>query len=391
MKKYYITMIAFMLSTGLIASTHLTLDEMKDTVIDDNIEVALSYENYIEAKETANVRTLELLPSLNVDVFLYDYQYTILRTIVPEPFRFLDAKAAKEMAKAAKVNQRVVQKNMILDLEKTFYIMNLNKELLSSIKLEKQIRDEIKERAFESYSLGGMTFGSYNGYYRDAIKADTSVMTTNELIDAEELALKLILRMDDLQEKITLEYPKFDNGLFYFPENVEDAANLATARSFELKQYDYLIEAAKLRKSSEAISWLSWAGIGFDYPARIRVAKSNIREVKLEKEKTRIQIRNQVATIYALLERMNDKMNNYKILAEIAENNLLQVQSDYNNLLSDFVTVKEAQLDTLLVKRQMLSLKYEHEILLIKLKRVIGINMLAKPENQMKLTQKNLL
>jgi outer membrane protein TolC len=391
MKNYYFVLFAIMFSSSVLASTHLNLDQMKDIVMDDNIEVALAYENYIEAKETAKVRTLELLPSLNPDIFLYDYQYTILRSIIPEPYRFLDAKAAKEMAKAAKVNQRVVQKNMILDLEKTFYIMNLNRELLSSIKKEQKIREEIKSRALESYSLGGMSFTSYNGYLRDAIKADTSVINTIELIDAEDLSLKLILGFDDMSEEITLAYPKFNNGEFFFPADVNKAADLAVERSFELKQYDYLIEAAKYRKDSEAISWLSWAGIGFDYPARVRVAKSNIRQVRLEKKQAEIQIRNQVASLYALIDRIQQKTKNYLTLAEIAEKNELNAQRDYDNLLGDFITVQEAKLDSLLVKRQLLSLKYEKEILLIRLKRVIGINMLAHPEDQVEMTQANLL
>ncbi|WP_372654678.1 TolC family protein [Halobacteriovorax sp.] len=366
-------------TSNVFATSYLTLNDMKDTVIDDNINIALAYENYIEAKETASVRTLDLLPSVNVDVFLYDYEYTILRSVIPEPYKYFDAKAAKEMAKAASVNRRVVQKNMILDLEKTFYIMNLNKELLVSFEKEKAIKDEIKNRSYESYVLGDMSFSRYNNYHRSSIVAGTNTLVTKEVIDTQELALKLILRVDDLTEAISLEKPRFDNIYFDYPESVEVAADLAVERSFEVKQFDYLLEAAEYREDSEAISWLSWSGIGFDYPARVRVAKSNVRQVELEKKKTIIEIRNQVASLYTLINRIEQKVESYKQLKEIADENLENVNLDYDNLLVDFIEVKDAEIDSLVLERKLTSLKYEKEILLIRLKRVLGINMLDLP------------
>ena len=114
MKKLLGLSLLGLLSLNLLAAEDFNLQTAKTQLVNDNINVAIAYQNYVSVEEQARVKTLQILPTLTVDLLTTnDYQYTILRSVIPEPTKFFDAAAAKHMAEAASVNRTIVKKNLL--------------------------------------------------------------------------------------------------------------------------------------------------------------------------------------------------------------------------------------------------------------------------------------
>ena len=118
-------------STQVFAGETYSLETAKKQVSENNIKVSIAYEQYVQVKSQAKAKSLQLLPTISVDMLIFDYQYAILRSLVPEPTRFFEAAASKDLAEAASVNRTFVKKNLLEDLENTFFLFQFHKEIKS--------------------------------------------------------------------------------------------------------------------------------------------------------------------------------------------------------------------------------------------------------------------
>lgn len=153
-------------SGSVFAGQQYSLETAKQAVVNDNINVSIAYEQYVLVKSQAQSKTLNLLPTISVDMLMVDYQYAVLRSIVPEPQRFFDAAASKDLAKAASVNRTIVKRNLLQDLEQTFFLYQYHQEMLESFNKETAITQEIATRSQEAYDLGAIDFGEYRSEER---------------------------------------------------------------------------------------------------------------------------------------------------------------------------------------------------------------------------------
>jgi outer membrane protein TolC len=370
------TLLVFSTTFQMAYANDFALPTAKNELVNENINVAISYENYVLVKEQAHAKTMQLLPTLTVDLLVTDYQYTILRSVIPEPSRFFDAFAAKDLAKAASVNREIVKKNLLEDLEKTYFLHQFHKEVVAELKYELSVKAELAERALESYELGSMKFEEYYSIQRELVVAKANLVNATEVVNVDEFALKLILQENNLSE-ITLANADFYNGTLAFPASVETAMNIAQNNSKEIEQWDHLIAAAKNTKKGVAISWLSWNGIGFDYFAKVSIAKHEVTKLELQRTKTVYELRNQVALAYSNIEKQIEKIAYQTQLTEMANNEYARALEGYNNQLNTVITVKKAELNKLAANRDLRRLNYELELKYLKLKRLIGANMLT--------------
>lgn len=366
-----------LISTQAFAGQSYSLERAKKQVVNENIKVSIAYENYVLVKSQAKTKSLQLLPTLSIDMLIYDYQYAILRTLIPEPSRFFEAAAQRDLAEAANVNRRIVQKNLLEDLENTFFLYQYHTEMLESFKKEQEITNQIAARSQEAYDLGAIDFSEYYRTQRNVVSAKTQAVNGNELVKTEEFALKLILQVPNNQESLDIENLEFYNEGLAYPQSVEEATQIAVNNSKEVEQFDYMISAASKQKKGVALSWISWGGVGFDYFARVSIAKHEVTKIELMKKKSVIEIKNQIAAQYAQIESQKEKIGYQAQLLEFARSEYAAAQASETDLLNSFINTKKAELNLMYAEREASKLKYELELKYIKLKRLIGANMIT--------------
>lgn len=354
-----------------------SLTEAKEELVNDSLSVAIAYEKYVMAKEQSRAKALDLLPSITVDLLIYDYNYTILRTLIPEPSRFFEASASKDLEKAAKVNQLVVTRNLLADLEKSFFLIKYNEEVVESMKSALAVKEELLSRTQEAYDLGGVDYSEVYSARRDVIKAQTELNNTMEVLSAEKFAMKLILSRKNPTESLTLDFPGFYNESLNYPADVESAMDIAVNNSKEVESYNHLINAAEKSKKGEAWSWLSWTGVGFDYFAKVEISKANVRKVEHERKQAVYNIRNKVAALYSKIEAHKTKMDLQAELTEMAREYFDMLSEDLDNLRTTVIKVKKAELNLKSAELESRKLHYELELLYVELKRALGAYMIS--------------
>ena len=375
-KKFCLVVLFGLFSSSVFAGQQYSLDTAKQAVVNDNINVSIAYEQYVLVKGQAQAKTMQLLPTLTVDMLMFDYQYAILRTIVPEPQRFFEAAATKDLKIAASLNKTIVQKNLLADLESTFFLYQYHQDMLESFNKESQIVNEIATRSKEAYDLGAIDFSEYYRTQRSVVSANTQAINGKQIIKTEEYALKLILQANNT-EALDLEKTNFYNGTLDYPETAAEAATIAVNNSKEVDQFDYLIEAANKQKKGVALSWISWSGVGFDYFAKLSIAKHEVNKIALNKKKSVYEIKNQVAAQYAQIESQKEKIAYQEQLLTMAKNEYTAALEAQDSLLNSFIFTKKAELNVMYAERESSKLQYELELQYIKLKRILGTNMMT--------------
>lgn len=374
---FWVFLSAFLMSTTSILAKTYTLNQAKETLMNDSVTVSIAYEKYVMAKQQSRAKVLELLPTISVDLLIYDYNYTILRTLIPEPSRFFAASASKDLARAAQVNQIVVQRNLLADLEKSYYLIKYNEEVLNTLESGLVIREEILERTQAAYDLGALEYYDVYSARRDVIKAQTELYNAREVLSAEKFAFKLILSRKNPTESLDLVFPGFYNENLNYPRDVNYAMSVAVNNSKEIESYTHLINAAEKSKKGEKWSWLSWTGVGFDYFARVEISKANVRKVQLERKQAIYSIKNQVASLYERIAAHKEKMALQEELTEMAREDYELMQQDLDNLMTTVIKVKKSELSLMASEIESRKLKYELEILYVDLKRALGAYMIS--------------
>ncbi len=365
-----------LLSVNSLAQVTYDLVQAKKEIIANNTNVAIAYENYVRAQKEAKATTLALLPSFSVELFLMDYQYLMLRSIIPEPSRFFSASASKELVGAASLNRLIVKRNILEDFEKNYFLHQMHKGFLPLLAQEVVALEELEADTLEAYELGAVDFAQYYQAKNTALSARTTYLNAEQLVASDELGIKLVLELD-MNAELLLETEALYNGTLDFPETSEEAQEIAVNNSKEIETYDYTIAAAKKMKKGVAISWLSWSGVGFDYFARNSVAKSNVRQLENERIKAVYETKNQVAKLYKLIANQQKKMAIQKRLVEMAQSNYETKLENFNELRGTKIDVTKAQLSVIRAERELTSMTYELEVLYISLKRILGTTMIS--------------
>lgn len=365
-----------LISFDLYANAQYSLQKAKAQLVNDNVKLSIAYEQYIAVQADAQAKALKLLPSLSIDMLVLDYQYTILRSVIPEPHRFFEASAARDLTEAARLNRVIVLKNLLEDFEKSYFLHQFHKEMLKTFMSELEIKATIAQRSQEAYDLGAISFDDYYYAQRDVVNARTQLVSAKELIKAEEFALRLLLEKDS-EEELEFEEEKLYNAELDLPQSSKEGQVIAVNNSREIKQFDYLVSAAEKQKKGVALSWISWNGVGFDYFARNAIAKSEVKKLELQRKQTSIEVKNQVAVQYAQIVNLQEKIRYQNQLVAMAESHYTRALSNYDQKLGTFISLKKAELSLMSTRRDSRRLQYELELKLIKLKRLVGTNMLT--------------
>jgi outer membrane protein TolC len=375
MKKIFfhgtLAIVALMGGLTSYAGETLSLEEIRSEVLSENIDIKIQYEKYYQAQQNISAKYGELLPSLDMSIVYAPTTYTLLNALVPTPSDWFVYKASQQLAKAQDYVSMTLRLNILEGLTNNFTSIKFLQELLDSMGDQREILATANSAAEFSESLGLTTDITTFETMRALLEHDQQIYLLKALIASQKESLLMALGRSTNQE---LELAELAEDDFVLPENYNIATEIALQNSPEIVANRFIENAANLMVKSQKYSFLSFRGIGFDYPALLSIERSKVVIIRLQGEKIRVEISNQMKTAYTNLDILEQRM-------EISEESLGLSSSlvSRNSDLLDAGVVTQAQLDrskvafivrvrAMITLNQSLRLKRNH------IKRLLGVD-----------------
>lgn len=365
---------ALLLSVGIeaYAKVDLTLNQLRQEVLNENLDIQIQYEKYYQAQKNVSVALGQFLPSANINMINVSATFAILQSVVPTPTDWFAYKASKELRMAEKFTSESIKLNILEGLTTNFMNLKYHETLQESLKSQDALLNEVYDRVVKNEELGSATASDVFVARRNLLQHRQDMFLLNSLIMAEKQALLIALNKKP-DEELTLGALPVEN-LDVIPARVEDGASLAVENSPELLSKAYQAEAARYMVASKKWSFVSFNGIGFDYAATLSIEKSKERIIELESEQIALKISNQVYAAYAALDLLNQRIVLQKdVVAATIKNNERTSELYENNAIS-FTKYTEAKNEVNAEERALVKLEMERKIKITNLKRLLGLD-----------------
>lgn len=357
--------------TQAFAVETLTLEQLREEVLDENIDVKIQYEKYYQAQQNVRVKLGEFLPSLNFQLVFWNTPFAILYSVTPTPSNWFVYQSSQELAIAEKYTSESIKLNILKDLTLTYLnILHQERLMESMIKQEESLQNAFN-RASDLEALG---FGSVSDTFtaqRALLQHQNDIFALNAVIAAHKESLYLSLNRMPGTEIDLVDYIPTEEDI---PVSVDDAVSLAYDNSPELKANLFMQEAARYMVKSAKWSFVSFSGIGFGYPAALRLEKSKLREVILEGEKLENQIANQIDLAYIKLDNVKRRIgtqNQILLTAQIEYDRIAELYEIGQATLQELIL---AQSTVLSEERKLLSLEMQKNVEIVNIKRLLGLD-----------------
>jgi outer membrane protein TolC len=313
----------------------------------------------------------EFLPSLNVQLFFWNTTYGILNAVTPLPSNWFNYEASKELAVAEKYITDSIRLNILRDLTLTFLSIKEHEAMLDFMLKEETYLVNANERANQMLGLGLINSIDAFEAQRNLETHRNKILAMNIIIAAEKesIALALSRNPDEPFELGDVDIYEED-----IPVNVERAIDVALTNSPEIKANQFMQYAAQYMVSSAKWSFISFSGIGFGYPAALRIEKSKLRVIQLEGEKLRNQIANQVNLAYATLANFDARIKNQQEIVVASYDNYLLVKELYDAGQATLQELTLAYQAYLAEEKELLALNNSRDAQVIKIKRLLGLD-----------------
>lgn len=364
----------FLLTVGIqaFAKVDLTLNQLRQEVLSENLDIQIQYEKYYQAQKNVSVALGQFLPSANLNMITVNTTLAILQSVVPTPSKWFAYDASKELKMAEKFTSESIKLNMLEGLTANFINLKYHESLQVSLKAQEALLNEAYEQAKKNEELGAATPTEVFVAKRLLLQHRQDIFQLNSLIIAEKQAMLIALNRQP-NEELTLGALPVEN-LDVIPASVEDGAALAIENSPELVSKSYQAEAARYMVSSKRWSFVSFSGIGFDYGANISIEKSKARIIELETEQIALKISNQVYSAYESIDLLNQRIEIQKeVVASTKKNNERTIEL-YQNNAATFSRYIDAQNEVNSEERALVRLEMERKIKITNLKRLLGLD-----------------
>ncbi len=356
-------------SLSVFAET-LNLEQIKQEVLSENIEVKIQYEKYYQAQKNIGVALGDFLPRLSFNLFFFNTTYGILQGVVPTPSNWYRYQASKDLAVAEKYNTVTIRLNILDGLTKNYIQIKKNQTTIAILESQHRIEKSYRDSLGELIILGEGDEGEYQTAVRRVARIQQDIL----LIESFNLKLKesiMIALNRDPSEELTLErLPVIAENI---PATVEEAQTIAINNASENMTNFYLYKAALDMTKAARWSFISFDGIGFGYPSALAIEKSKARVIKLRMEQTENQIRNQISTAYMDLDIINQRIDNQmRIGAIMAEESLFNERLNQSGVVTDGELVNR-QTALLSEEIKLENLYAEKRIIIASIQRLISI------------------
>jgi len=277
----------------------ITLQELKNMVISDTIDVQLSYERLFQAQKQIGSARAQYFPygvgTVATVAYFGTFSYIILAELITSlPSKIFNVQKRKNIRNAQRENVKVITANINNQIAIMYYGFLKDEAMLKIASLELQLL-EAKVSSLEERIEIGMSneieldnvkyryhnlrevYLKFNGYYYQSLKSLNTLIgrsSEDEVIKLQPVAE--FLSVDDINM------------------STEDMTNTAITNSSELKAADYMIKAAHNNTRSARWSVLSFSGIGFGYMSRVRFSKSETQNAYFKRDSVKRNIENEV-------------------------------------------------------------------------------------------------
>lgn len=366
--KRIVALFALVLSFNSLGEV-LTLEQMRSEVLSNNIDIRLQYEKYYQSQKNVSVKFGEFLPNLNFHVLYAPTTAAILQSVIPTPSDWFVYQASKELKVAEGYTGQSLRLNILEGLTNIYINIKTQQKILASLENQSEILTEEYESASATQEMG---FGSALATFeakRALLKNEQQIYVLKALIAAQKEALMLALSRVP-NGNLKLEALPTDS--YEIPESSQEAVQIALERSTELMSNAYLQQAAQYMVRSQKYSFLSFNGIGFDYPALLSIEYSKSEVISLQREQLEVKIENQVTAAYEELDIINERIELQDQTLDISEQILLSETQMFEGGQITKSQLGNAQMNLLEEERIMLTLKMEKRVILNNIKRLLS-------------------
>jgi hypothetical protein len=322
-------------------SATMTLTESVKNSFHKNFDSRIAYEHVIQAKQAALAAYLNLVPHLSMNlIWNADINYiTCLATIQNlSPFLlpsyWLEAREASHDIKVKELSLIIMRANLAAMIEELTYGLKRDSSILEDHQIFLRQLQNFKGKLAET----DLTFESrtilteFSNSLIDAIQSDMTSMM--KLVRQDRFSISQILGFHSLeavkdmiidQEKLPIDQA--------FELNPIATADSAIDRSFELRQLDELKRIAELKKIENLFIWMDPTGdpkqgLGLNIIPQQKHAKSQIREISIQREQLQTQIHQ---SVYQLTLDYNEAIGSYRLTHQ----NVVRNRFELEKVLSD--------------------------------------------------------
>ncbi|MCO4754142.1 MAG: TolC family protein [Bacteriovoracaceae bacterium] len=370
-------------SLGSYAKEVLSLQDLKEEVLAENLDIKIQYEKYYQAQRSVKNNLGEFLPNLSAQLFFWNTSYALLYAVSPNPTSWFNYRASQEMSLAEQYVTESIKLNILRDLSLSFISVKHQQELLASLKSEEAILAQAYEMAQNRERIG-------LGSAADTFYHSRNLMKHQQQIYMVETAMAIqkegILMSINKSPKDDITLGELEKSVFVMPQTVEDAINMGVNNAPELTAHTFMAEGARHMVRGAKWSFLSFSGIGLGYPATLAIERSKTAEIELKKDQVENKIENQIALAYEQMDILDERIEIQKEIVFSAQESAQRAEDLHMGGAVDYNEVVKMKRIHFAETRNMISLKMEKEMNVAKLKRLLGLDATNNELNEVAFT-----
>lgn len=277
----------------------LTLKQVNNLVVNDQIDLQISYERLLQAQKKIGEARAQYFPyglgTVAAMYFLNIWNPLVLIELVTSlPSKIYNVQSEKNMSMAQQYSNEALKENIKNQVAHLYYNVLKEESALKIAKMEIILLETLYKVTEERVMLGLSTEQELRSIELRMLDLRDICLKFSGYLSAEKAAFNtMISQMPSMAKSIELQ----TEGTFLNPNEFglsDEILKLnALDRSPEIVAAEYMITAASRAKSSTAWSVLSFSGIGFGYWGRIQVAGSKIDQARLNREQVEVTLANQ--------------------------------------------------------------------------------------------------
>jgi outer membrane protein TolC len=372
-----------------------SLNEVKEMVAGDNVDVQLAYENLYQAQKRISLARAQYFPYGLGTVAIFYYvgwwnPIVLIELGTSLPSKFFAVQKEKNIRNAQYYNTLALRENVKNQIAHLYYNLVTEEAMIKLVEVELSLYEKLIISIKDKIALGLATENELKKAEMRLLNLRDEYLKFKSYV-VEERSIMNVLLSKTPNEGKELKFQA--DGKFLELENFNfDGSSLADAalsRAYEITAAQYMINAAVANRRSVKWSILSFSGLGFEYYGRVKVAGSEVNEAVLQKELVEANVYNQV----------HSKTTSFKSAVEFyeSEKNILSatqgfMEAELTGFKAgevDLERLVEAQLIYLRDFREALASHYLALTKLDDLKRVVlgSVDKTIHAENEFKVSQ----
>jgi hypothetical protein len=323
----------------------MTLKQAVAQALNKNFASRMEFEKLMQAKMTAQSAYLSLLPHANINTFspwnvinpmgLLSSFGDLAPFILPS--RWFQAGTSGSLAKAEQAAWTLMRADLATSVEGLAYLYERDREISKAYQ-------SIVHRLYDLGLRVPRSAAQALDQNTAEVRLDSSNFRTVIKTDRYALAQSLGFHNPDAIQDLILghEETSVENALLLDSQNTAD---IALRRSFELRQIDSLIRAARFEKTGMWFAWMDPGtapnlSIGAALIPQFKLEKSKIRELVIRRESVQASI---VQRAFEAVATYNNALSNYKLIEKVRQNTE-QVLNDVLKKYIDQHSTNDAEL-----------------------------------------------